>query len=47
MTKTQFVGNVILFIPLLVINFFAYGIDGCVRLVNEMNRYAKKYASKD
>lgn len=47
MTKAQFISNVILFIPLLVLNFFAYGIDGCVRLINEMNRYAKKYASKD
>ena len=47
MTKTQFAINVILFIPLLVLNFFAYGIDGCVRLINEMNRYAKKYASED
>lgn len=47
MTKTQFVINVVLFIPLLVLNFFAYGIDGCVRFVNEMNKYAKKYASED
>ena len=47
MTKAQFVVNVVLFLPLLVLDFFAYGIDGCARFVNEMNRYTKKYISKD
>ena len=46
MTKNQFIANVILFIPLLVLNFFAYGVDGCVRFFNEMNRYSKKYLVK-
>jgi hypothetical protein len=43
MTKAQFIGNAILFVPLLVLNFFAYGVDGCVRLCKEMHEYAKKY----
>ena len=43
MTKAQFIGNVILFAPLFVLNFFAYGVDGCVRMCEEMHRYAKKY----
>lgn len=43
MTKAQFIGNAILFIPLLVLNFFAYGVDGCARMCKEMHRYAKKY----
>ena len=43
MTKAQFIGNAILFVPLLVLNFFVYGADGCVRLCEEMHRYAKKY----
>ena len=43
MTKAQFIGNAILFVPLLVLNFFAYGIDGCMQLCKEMNRYGRKY----
>ena len=43
MTKTQFVGNIILFVPLFILNFFAYGVDGCVRMIQEMRKYAKKY----
>ena len=43
MTKMQFIGNIILFIPLFILNFFAYGIEGDVRMVQEMQRYAKKY----
>lgn len=46
MTKAQFFGNVILFVPLIVINFFVYGIDGCSRLIKEMKKYAKKYLKK-
>ncbi len=47
MTKNQFIVNVILFIPLFVLNFFAYGIDGCERLIKEMNKYARKYFKKE
>ena len=43
MTKAQFIANIILFIPLFVLNFFAYGVDGCVRMCEEMHRYSKKY----
>lgn len=43
MTKKQFIGNIILFIPFLVINFFAYGIDGCIRQFQMMKEYSKKY----
>ena len=43
MTKNQFIGNIILFVPLLVLNFFAYGIEGCVRMIEEMKKYGKKY----
>jgi len=46
MSKAQFICNVILFIPLLVLNFFVYGVDGCARLFDEMNRYSKKYLIK-
>jgi len=46
MTKSQFIENVILFIPLFILNFFIYGIDGCKRFVEEMNKYAKKYFQK-
>jgi len=46
MSKTQFICNVIFFIPLLVLNFFAYGVDGCARLFDEINRYSKKYLVK-
>lgn len=46
MTKNQFIANVILFIPLFVLNFFAYGVDGCGRMIKEMNKYAQKYFKK-
>ena len=46
MTKNQFIVNVILFIPLFVLNFFAYGVDGCGRMIKEMDKYAKKYFKK-
>ena len=36
MTRTQFILNIIFFLPLLVVNFFAYGVDGCIRFVKEM-----------
>lgn len=43
MTKNQFILNVIFFIPLALINFLFYGIDGIIRLVADLNRYSKKY----
>lgn len=43
MTKNQFILNVIFFIPLVLINFLFYGINGVIRLVKELNRYSKKY----
>ena len=42
MTKTQVILNIIFFIPLLVINFFIYGIDGDIRLIKELKKYFKK-----
>lgn len=36
MTRTQFVCNIILFIPLLVINFLVYGIDGDIRFIKDL-----------
>lgn len=46
MTKAQFAANIVLFIPLFILNFFAYGIDGCGRMIQEMNKYSKKYLKK-
>ena len=46
MTKKQFIGNCVLFLPLLIINFFAYGLDGSIRFVQDLNKYRKKYFSK-
>jgi len=42
MTKSEFIVNIILFIPLLVLNFFAYGVDSCGCMIKEMNKYAQK-----
>lgn len=47
MTKKQFIGNCMLFLPLLIINFFVYGLDGSIRFVQELNEYRKKYFSKN
>lgn len=46
MTKKQFIGNCVLFLPLFIINFFVYGLDGSVRFVRELNEYREKYFSK-
>ena len=46
MTKEQFYLNIILFIPFMVINFFAYGITGCIDFVKMLNEYSKKYLTK-
>ena len=47
MTKKQFIGNCVLFLPLLIINFFVYGFDGSICFVQELNKYHKKYFSKN
>lgn len=36
MTKAQYLANTILFLPLVVLNFLTYGIDGVKRFVKEM-----------
>lgn len=46
MTKNQFIANIILFIPLFILNFFGYGVDGCIRFIQEMQKYSKKYLKK-
>lgn len=46
MTKKQFIENCVLFLPLLIINFFVYGLDGSIRFVQDLNKYRKKYFSK-
>lgn len=43
MTKTQYICNIIFFLPLLVINFFAYGIQGDIDLIKEIKKYSKKF----
>ena len=43
MTKTQYIANIIFFLPLAIINFFAYGADGMVRFTKEIKKYSKKY----
>ncbi len=43
MTKKQFYLNIILFIPLVVINFFAYGVTGYIDFVKMLKKYSKKY----
>ena len=43
MTKNQFILNIILFIPLTILNFFVYGIDGNIRLIKELKYYYKNY----
>lgn len=36
MTKAQITLNIIFFIPLIVINFFVYGVDGCLGFVKDL-----------
>lgn len=43
MTKTQFILNIIFFIPLLLLNFFLHGIDGCVELCEVIKEYGANY----
>ena len=43
MTKTQYIINLVCFLPLAVINFFMYGMDGVIQLTKEIKKYSKKY----
>lgn len=43
MSKLQFINNIIFFIPLLILNFFIYGFDGCILFIKEMRKYQNKY----
>lgn len=43
MTKTQYVINLILFLPLTIVNFFMYGADGAIQFIKEIKKYSKKY----
>lgn len=36
MTKTQHVANIVLFLPLVILNFLMYGADGVIRFVKEI-----------
>lgn len=36
MTKAQYITNIILFLPLVILNFLMYGVDGVKRFVKEM-----------
>jgi hypothetical protein len=42
MTKTQYITNLVLFLPLSIINFFMYGADGVIRFVKEIKSYQKR-----
>ena len=39
MTKAQITLNIIFFVPLMVINFFVYGIDGCIDFVKDLKKH--------
>lgn len=43
MTKTQYIANLVLFLPLIVANFLGYGADGVIRFIKEIKKYSKKY----
>lgn len=43
MTKTQYLANLILFLPLMIANFFIYGVDGVIQFIKEIKKYSKKY----
>lgn len=40
--KTAITMNIIFFLPLLIINFFCYGIDGDIRFIKEVRKNFKK-----
>lgn len=43
MTKKQFYLNIIMFVPFIIINFFLYGITGCIDFIKLLKKYSKKY----
>lgn len=46
MTKTQYIINLILFVPLIIANFFMYGVDGVIQFTKEIKKYSKKYLTQ-
>lgn len=46
MTKFQLALNIILFIPLLIINLFLYGIEGCAYFIEDVRDNWKKFHKK-
>ncbi len=46
MTKTQYIINLALFLPLIIANFFMYGVDGVIQFTKEIKKYSKKYLTK-
>jgi hypothetical protein len=46
MTKIQLFLNITFFIPLIVINFFMYGFEGCANLIKDIIKYSKKLLTK-
>lgn len=43
MTKTQYTINIILFVPLLIINFFAYGVQGDIDFIKELKKERQRH----
>jgi hypothetical protein len=43
MTRLQLAANIIFFLPLLVLNLFAYGIQGDVDFIREVRKNLKKF----
>jgi hypothetical protein len=44
--KTALTMNIIFFLPLLIINFFCYGIDGDIRFIEAIRKDFKKVIDK-
>ena len=36
MTKAQYIANIVLFLPLVILNFLMYGSDGVIQFVKEI-----------
>lgn len=43
MTKTQYIINIVLFLPLIIINFFMYGADGVIQFIKKIKEYSKRF----
>ena len=43
MTKMQYYLNILFFLPLIIINFVFYGLEGVINLFKEMKKFSKKY----